>query len=106
MGEGTSRGGPAHRAALLGAMYVVEGSTLGGQYIARHVEAVLGLAPGQGDAYFRGHREKTGSLWREILAEIAAVPDEEASEVIETARRVFGVFGRCLQLGYAVEGRT
>jgi heme oxygenase (biliverdin-IX-beta and delta-forming) len=47
-------------ADLLGAMYVMEGSTLGGQLIARHVELVLGLTAGQGNAHFRGHNERTG----------------------------------------------
>ena len=47
-------------ATLLGAMYVMEGSTLGGQLIARHVELVLGLTAGQGNAHFRGHNERTG----------------------------------------------
>src|ERR1700728_115310 len=51
-------------AGLLGAMYVMEGSTLGGQLIARHVERVLKLTAGQGSAYFRGHKEQTGKLWK------------------------------------------
>src|SRR5579875_2795412 len=56
-GGGTSGLAETHgrgfEAAFLGAMYVMEGSTLGGRFIARHVEAVLGLEPGQGDAYFQ-----------------------------------------------------
>ncbi len=41
-------------AQFLGAMYVMEGSRLGGLMIAKHVEGVLGLEAGRGDAYFRG----------------------------------------------------
>ena len=44
----------ASDAEFLGAMYVMEGSRLGGLMIAKHVEGVLGLEAGRGDAYFRG----------------------------------------------------
>lgn len=54
---GDQKDSPEYEAAFLGAMYVMEGSTLGGQYIARHVEDVLYLTPGEGDAYFRGYGE-------------------------------------------------
>ena len=49
-------------ALFLGALYVMEGSTLGGQLIARHVEETLGLEPGRGDLYFRGHGMQTGPM--------------------------------------------
>ncbi len=86
-------------AAFLGAMYVMEGSTLGGRYIARHVEDVLGLEPGVGDAYFQGHGEGTGALWREVTGRIAGVPDARAERVIEVARETFQAFGEALQRG-------
>lgn len=95
--EGPLRSGSAFRAAFLGAFYVIEGSTLGGRFIARHVESVLGLEPGNGDAYFRSHEEKTGAMWREVLAEIEAVPEFLDPVVIGSARRTFTAFGR--QLG-------
>ena len=40
-------------AAMLGSMYVVEGSTLGGAIIAREVERTLGLDGETGCAYFK-----------------------------------------------------
>ena len=83
-------------AAFLGAFYVMEGSTLGGRFIAKHVERVLKLEPGQGDAYFRGHGEGTGSLWKETTAAIAAVPEDQAEIVIGAARRTFQAFGSVL----------
>ncbi len=88
-------------AAFLGAMYVMEGSTLGGRFLARHVESVLGIEPGRGDAYFQGHGEATGSLWREVTARIAAVPDALGPLVIGAARRTFRSFGEALQEGLA-----
>ena len=97
--EGLRRADPGFQAAFLGALYVLEGSTLGGRFIARHVESVLGLAPGAGDSYFQGHGEATGSLWREVTAEIAAVPEELSPVVTEAARRSFRAFGDALVAG-------
>lgn len=78
-----------YEAAFLGVMYVMEGSTLGGQYIARHVEEVLRLTPGEGDAYFRGYGEQTGSMWNAFRELLGAVPDEHSPAVIAAARATF-----------------
>jgi heme oxygenase (biliverdin-IX-beta and delta-forming) len=85
--------------SLLGAMYVMEGSTLGGQLIARHVELVLGLTAGQGNAYFRGHNERTGQLWKEFCDVLRTkVPDSETDAVIAAAKAMFGVFGSWMRI--------
>lgn len=86
-------------AMFVGAVYVMEGSTLGGRFIARHVENVLALEPGQGALYFQGHGEATGAMWREVTARIAAVPEEFSGAVVEGARRAFRVFGDALRAG-------
>lgn len=82
----------AFTAGFLGAFYVIEGSTLGGRLIARHLEPVLHLAPGEGDAYFRGHGDATGLLWREVTDAITAVPAQDAALVIEAAKRTFTAY--------------
>ena len=92
-------GREASRALFLGALYVMEGSTLGGRFLARHVEKVLGLEPGRGDAYFQGHGERTAGLWKEITAEIGDVPEEWSPLVVASARRTFGAFGEVLRAG-------
>ena len=86
----------ARDAAFYGALYVLEGSTLGGRFIARHVEEVLGLHPGQGDLYFRGHGDQTGALWRETTALIADLPECYEGIVIEAAKRTFKAFSSVL----------
>ncbi len=83
---------PVCEAAFLGALYVLEGSTLGGRLIARHLEATFGFRDGKGDAYFRGHGEATGALWREVTVAIAAVPEEQAGLLLGAARRTFEAF--------------
>jgi heme oxygenase len=86
----------AHR---LGVMYVMEGSTLGGQLIARHVERVLGLSEGHGSAYFRGHGTRTGTMWKEFCEVLQVrVPDSEAEAVIAAAKEMFTVFGSWMRL--------
>lgn len=87
---------PRFRASFLGAMYVMEGSTLGGQYIARHLERVLTLKPGEGDAYFRGYGDRTGEMWRSFKAVLAEVPEEESERVIAAAIGMFRWFGRAM----------
>ena len=85
------------RAAFLGAMYVVEGSTLGGQQIARHVDEALGMDANRGAAYFRGYGERTAEMWQAFKAVLTEVPDAESEEVIAAARAMFDVFRMALK---------
>lgn len=71
---------------LLGAMYVVEGSTLGGQVITRQLaKANIPLR-----SYFTGYGERTGMMWKAFcqLLTQAATPANEA-ELVESARLTF-----------------
>ena len=85
------------RSIFLGRMYVMEGSTLGGQFIARHVESALGIAPGHGNSYFQGYGEATGERWREVRAALQALPEGETDTVIGSAREMFTLFGEAMQ---------
>jgi heme oxygenase (biliverdin-IX-beta and delta-forming) len=79
---------------LMGAMYVMEGSRLGGQLIAQHVERVLELSPGYGTGYFRGFGEQTGRMWRSFIDRLRHdIPDSETEEVIRGAKKMFELFG-------------
>ena len=75
------------RPQLLGAMYVVEGSTLGGQVITRQLaQAGISLR-----AYFTGYGALTGSRWKafcQLLMEAAPTgPDQD--EIVASARLTF-----------------
>ena len=85
------------RSIFLGRMYVMEGSTLGGQYIARHAEETLGVSSGEGNRYFRGYGEATGERWREFRAVLQALPDNEESTVTGSAREMFSIFRDVMQ---------
>ena len=82
------------RSEFLGALYVLEGSRLGGQFIARHVAAVLGLKDGVGTAFFRGLGERTGSAWKELLSMMESeIPEGEADSTIAAAKAMYQAFG-------------
>ena len=84
--------------SLLGAMYVMEGSTLGGQLIGRHVDRVLGLVDGEGSAYFHGHRELTGSMWKEFCGVLETeIPETDGDATVAAAKAMFQMFGAWMQ---------
>ncbi len=85
------------RAVFLGRMYVMEGSTLGGQYIARHVEEQLSLTPGIGNAYFYGYGAETMARWREFKMVLAALPEKATGTVIASARNMFALFAEAMR---------
>jgi heme oxygenase len=49
---------------LVGALYVVEGSTLGGQVISRQISASLGLTATHGARFFNGWGDQTEARWK------------------------------------------
>ena len=72
---------------LAGAMYVMEGSRLGGQFIARHVSETLGLGS-SGCSFFSGFGVGTGAKWNEFLDVLRTQIDDSCSEkVIIGAKR-------------------
>ena len=83
-----------------GCLYVLEGSTLGSQFISRHVQKILGVTPEGGGRYFHGYGERTGEMWREFGAALTAfaVERETQDRIVENAiatfRRLRGWFQR------------
>lgn len=58
---------PKNKAELVGLLYPLEGSTLGGQLISRRLQENLGLAAGTGGRFFYGYGEDTAGRWAEFL---------------------------------------
>jgi heme oxygenase len=100
-GLGVSGPHGSDAASFLGAMYVVEGSSLGGQYIARHLETTLGLTPDNGAAYFRGYGERTGAFWQQFKSVVAALPDSEEDRLVSAAQGMFALFALALSAAFA-----
>lgn len=81
-------------AEFLGALYVVEGSRLGGQLLARHICRVLRLESGQGATYFQGFGEQTGTKWKELIGLLeTCVLDVEADLAVAGAKAMFRTYG-------------
>jgi heme oxygenase (biliverdin-IX-beta and delta-forming) len=53
---------------LAGILYVLEGASLGGRWIAEAVERRLGLDATNGAGFFHGHGIHTADRWRRFLA--------------------------------------
>ena len=60
-------------ATLLGDLYVLEGSTNGGQIIARALRAALGLPDGTGTAYLDPHGPAQRERWKQFKAGLDAL---------------------------------
>ncbi|WP_448638221.1 biliverdin-producing heme oxygenase [Geodermatophilus sp. URMC 63] len=79
--------------AALGRLYVMEGSTLGGTFIDRHLATLPGLAGGPRLRCFSPYGADTGAMWhafRRVTREHVAGPGD-ADRVVAAARTTFAV---------------
>ena len=78
----------------LGALYVAEGSALGGRELARGLDRLLGKDVTQGRRFFIGRGAGTGAAWRSHLAQLSAAPPEPSTraEIIRGAVETFAAF--------------
>ncbi len=87
--------------AAFGCLYVLEGATLGGQLISRHVQAVLGVDAETGGSFFRAYGPANGAMWREFCRALDA-PALLAPGAAEAAERAavetFRAFRRWIAL--------
>lgn len=82
----------SNRAGALGVLYVLEGSTLGGNLIAKALRKVPAWPAGR-PTYFHPYGENTGAMWRRFVLMLDAEPvDRDA--VIAGANRTFAEIGR------------
>ena len=87
---------PTSKAEGLGALYVLEGSTLGGVQIARALQPIVPGSDGRGRRFFLGYGERHGAMWRafvERLERLAADPDDAAAAE-SAAVKTFEAFER------------
>lgn len=92
----------ASAGGALGALYVTEGSTLGGQVVARLVSETLGIGPDNGAAFLTGHGPRTRAMWGalcETLEAFGANHPREVGELVGAAVGCFAELGRWLEEG-------
>jgi heme oxygenase len=76
---------------VLGCAYVLEGATLGGQIITRHLSREIGVTPERGGAFFVSYGALVGPMWRDFVALLDTFPlgEDEQSALLESARATF-----------------
>ncbi len=85
-------------AQVLGCLYVIEGATLGGQIISKHLLANLGLDPDTGAAFFNGYGTKNGNQWQSFRLFLTsnAEPIDQDDEIVCGANETFKTLGQWL----------
>jgi heme oxygenase len=97
------------QADLVGALYVIEGATLGGQAISRHIQAGrLGVTAEHGGRFFNGYGEQTTTRWHEFLtfAEQACPDAAQREKAAHAALAVFAEVEAALDDYSARAGRN
>jgi heme oxygenase len=86
-------------AHVFGCAYVLEGATLGGQIIGRHLRERLGIGAESGAAFYAAYGKQIGPMWRRfgrsVDAYARAHPDRSEA-IVEGAARTFDALGRWL----------
>lgn len=86
---------------MLGSLYVMEGATLGGQVITRHLRTQLGITPENGGAFFNSYGHEVGPMWKQFCSAVNTYAEQNGheDEIIGSARATFDSFARCLREG-------
>ena len=88
----------------LGRLYVLEGSTLGGTFISRHLATLPALGPGVRLGAFSPYGTETGAMWhayRRVTRERVSAGGD-AGRVVGAARSTFGALADwCTPVGAA-----
>jgi heme oxygenase len=69
----------------LGCLYVLEGSTLGGQVVQRLLLERLGPPVAAALSFFRSYGHEVGARWRSFLSCLESLQDHQAAEEAELA---------------------
>lgn len=78
-------------AQAMGALYVLEGSTLGGAYIAAHIQKTLGIDSESGGRFFMNYGSERQTMWERFRTQLTGFATTEAqeAEVLSGAMRAF-----------------
>ena len=89
--------------AAIGAQYVLEGSSLGGQFLSRQLQGNLSITPANGGAYLAAYRSETMKRWKAFgqwanarLLESASTNPASIDQASEAAVLMFARFQSAL----------
>lgn len=80
-------------ARALGALYVLEGSTLGGKIILRHLEKVLGARIASAHAYLAAYGAEVGPMWKRFSRMLDSSLHIDEAELVAGATEMFACIG-------------
>lgn len=85
-------------AACLGALYVLEGATLGGQVLRREMAQRLNINADNGGAFLNVYGAETGRRWKDFLDYLGRLPLDAAAKqrAVQAARSTFRCFEQWL----------
>lgn len=95
--------------ALLGVLYVLEGSTNGSRFIARRLRQSYGWQDGRGCRYLDPYGERQGEIWAEFKSAMNRVRlnPAESNFIVAAARGTFdAVIALSEELGASLESRS
>ncbi|MBC7452044.1 MAG: biliverdin-producing heme oxygenase [Cytophagales bacterium] len=81
-------------AQALGALYVMEGSTLGGRFISMTLKESMGIDASSGTLFFNGYGPETGTKWtgfKQALTDYCT-DEQKSQDVIAVANETFSKF--------------
>jgi len=86
------------KVSRLGGMYVLEGSTLGGKMITKHLRQSLGEKVDGITTYLNPYGEQAGSKWKNFMQLLQNAADESNNEtaIIKGALSTFAIFDSLL----------
>jgi heme oxygenase len=82
---------------LLGALYVLEGATLGGRWIRLQANEKLGIGEEGGGSFFAGYGPRTGAMWTafgETITAYAYANPHVQDAIVQSAAETFREFKR------------
>ncbi|WDU63110.1 biliverdin-producing heme oxygenase [Pseudomonas poae] len=85
-------------AACLGALYVLEGATLGGQVLRREMAQRLHVNADNGGAFLNVYGAETGRRWKDFLDYLGRMPLDTLArqQAVDAARSTFSCFEQWL----------
>lgn len=84
----------------LGCLYVLEGSTLGGQMITRQLRQFLPIDPQTNAHYFNSYGQDVRTRWnefRELLQRVSAEGADNGAHIVNTAKETFKLLNKWIK---------
>ena len=80
-----------NQSQAFGALYVLEGSTLGGRFISKKINETIGATPDAGAKFYNGYGSETGAYWKTFCGHLSSYAQDQSYhfDIIETANSTF-----------------